>query len=268
MPSQKFNVPNINTKPYETFVCVGDNHGDLVDKSALDAFDAFLIKENPGIRIHLGDLLDLGAWRTGASQDDQSQGTNKDVDAGLEFLRMLKPQVFHLGNHDKRALEQRESYNGDRAECANNVCVRLFDQLTAIDCKEVHNYSVRGSDAKAVGLNRKGKLVTTHGFAAGTNATRTMAQICGRPGDVVIHGHTHDFHMVTIPHLEDAIVGVSSMCLMDINLADYALTRPATTRWANGWTHGVIENNTGLCKVWTAHRFAGKFIYSEGFNLI
>jgi hypothetical protein len=56
--------------------------------------------------------------------------------------------------------------------------------------------------------------------------------------------------------------------MMDINLAEYAITRPATTRWTNGWTYGVIEENTGLCKVWTAHRFNGKFITTTGFELI
>jgi hypothetical protein len=55
---------------------------------------------------------------------------------------------------------------------------------------------------------------------------------------------------------------------MDIGKADYALRRLATTKWCNGWLHGVIDESTGDCKVWTAHRFQGRFIYSTAYDLI
>lgn len=253
---------------YKTFCAVGDNHGHLVSGESQEALAVFLSKNPCDVRIHLGDLNDFGAWRSGASQADIEEGTEDDLKCGREFLRILKPTVFHYGNHDKRALEQMDSRVGDTAEAAQRAVRNVLDSLEAVGCKEIYSYKVIGENKNDVGMHRDGKLVTTHGFFCGANATRNTAGKLGRPGDVVIHGHTHDYHLVTIEHLEAPIVGVSAMCMMDINKAEYAITRPATTRWTNGWTYGVIEEKTGLCKVWTAHRFNGKFITTTGFELI
>lgn len=256
------------SKKYKTFIACGDNHGHLVDLHAQQSLEAFLKKNPCDIRIHLGDLNDFGAWRQGASKADQEEGTDADLKAGREFLRILRPTVFHYGNHDKRALEQMESRVGDTAECAERAVRNVIDSLDAIGCREIYSYKVVGKKKKDVNIHRVGRLVTTHSFWAGANATRNTAAKCGRPADVVIHGHTHDFHMVTIEHLEAPIVGISAMCMMDVDKADYALTRPATTRWTNGWVYGVIEESTGLCKAWTAHKFGGKFVITNGFELI
>jgi predicted phosphodiesterase len=256
------------SQKYTTFCAVGDNHGHLVDKHAQESLEVFLRKNPCEHRIHLGDLNDFGGWRTGASKADQEEGTQADLKAGREFLRILRPTVFHYGNHDKRALEQMESRIGDTAEAAERAVRNVLDSLQAVDCREIYSYKVIGPNKTDVNLHRQGKLVTTHGFFAGTNATRNTAAKLGRPGDVVIHGHTHDFNQVTIEHLEAPIVGISAMCMMNIDLADYALTRPATTRWTNGWCYGVIEERTGLCKVWTAHKFDGQFVITNGFELI
>jgi hypothetical protein len=172
------------------------------------------------------------------------------------------------GNHDIRAEEQMLSRNGDRRDNAMRAVQSYTDTLQEIGCKEFHRYSVKGKDSEGVNRFRVGKLTGTHGFKAGVAATRETARTLGRPGDVVIHGHTHDFSLCTIEHLEAAIVGVSAMCCMDINKADYALRRIATTKWCNGWLHGVIDEKTGDCKVWTAHRFQGKFICSTAYDLI
>ena len=256
------------SKKYKTFIAVGDNHGHLVDLHAQQALEQFLKKNPCDIRIHLGDLNDFGAWRTGSSKAEQEEGTDCDLQAGREFLRILRPTIFHYGNHDKRALEQMESRVGDTAECAERAVRSVLDSLDAVGCREIYSYKVVGPKKKDVNLHRHGKLVTTHGFNAGMNATRNTAAKLGRPGDVVIHGHTHDFHLVTIEHLEAPIVGVSAMCMMNVDLAEYSHTRPATTRWTNGWAYGVIEERTGLCKVWTAHKFLGKFVITTGFELL
>jgi hypothetical protein len=181
---------------------------------------------------------------------------------------VLKPTIFMQGNHDIRAEEQVLSRNGDRRENAMHAVQSYTDTLQAIGCKEFHRYAVKGKTTEGVNRFRVGKLTGTHGFKTGVAATRETARTLGRPGDVVIHGHTHDFSLCTIEHLEAAIVGVSAMCCMDINKADYALRRLATTKWVNGWLHGVIDEKTGDCKVWTAHRFQGKFICSTAYDLI
>ncbi len=251
------------------WVAAGDNHGQLVDGETQDALASFIGRWKPQLRIHTGDCFDFGAWRRGATPDEQEEGITEDLKHGNYFLRkVLKPTIFMQGNHDIRAEEQMLSRNGDRRENAMHAVQSYTDTLAEIGCKEFHRYSVKGKDSEGVNRFRVGKLTGTHGFKAGVAATRETARTLGRPGDVVIHGHTHDFSLCTIEHLEAAIVGVSAMCCMDINKADYALRRLATTKWCNGWLHGVIDEKTGDCKVWTAHRFQGKFICSTAYDLI
>jgi predicted phosphodiesterase len=251
------------------WVAAGDNHGQLVDGETQDALASFIGRWKPQLRIHTGDCFDFGAWRRGATPDEQEEGITDDLKHGNYFLRkVLKPTIFMQGNHDIRAEEQILSRNGDRRDNAMRAVQSYTDTLAEIGCKEFHRYSVKGKDAEGVNRFRVGKLTGTHGFKAGVAATRETARTLGRPGDVVIHGHTHDFSLCTIEHLEAAIVGVSAMCCMDINKADYALRRLATTKWCNGWLHGVIDEKTGDCKVWTAHRFQGKFICSTAYDLI
>ena len=251
------------------WVAAGDNHGQLVCEETQDALASFIGRWKPQLRIHTGDCFDFGAWRRGATPDEQEEGITDDLKHGNYFLRkVLKPTIFMQGNHDIRAEEQVLSRNGDRRDNAMRAVQSYTDTLAEIGCKEFHRYSVKGKDSEGVNRFRVGKLTGTHGFKAGVAATRETARTLGRPGDVVIHGHTHDFSLCTIEHLEAAIVGVSAMCCMDINKADYALRRLATTKWCNGWLHGVIDENTGDCKVWTAHRFQGKFICSTAYDLI
>lgn len=251
------------------WVAAGDNHGHHVCEETQDALGAFIGKWQPTLRIHLGDCFDFGAWRRGASPEDQEEGIAEDLKAGNYFIKkVLKPTIYLQGNHDIRAEEQMLSRNGDRRENAERAVRSYADALAEAGCREIHRYSVKGKSEADVNRFRVGKLTGCHGFRAGINATRETARTLGRPGDVVIHGHTHDFALCTIEHLEASIVGVSGMCLMDINKADYALRRLATTKWCNGWLHGVIDENTGDCKVWTAHRFQGKFICSTAYDLI
>jgi predicted phosphodiesterase len=241
----------------------------LVCEETQDALASFIGRWKPQLRIHTGDCFDFGAWRRGATPDEQEEGITDDLKHGNYFLRkVLKPTIFMQGNHDIRAEEQMLSRNGDRRDNAMRAVQSYTDTLAEIGCKEFHRYSVKGKDSEGVNRFRVGKLTGTHGFKAGVAATRETARTLGRPGDVVIHGHTHDFSLCTIEHLEAAIVGVSAMCCMDINKADYALRRLATTKWCNGWLHGVIDEKTGDCKVWTAHRFQGKFICSTAYDLI
>jgi predicted phosphodiesterase len=237
------------------WVAAGDNHGQLVCEETQDALASFIGRWRPQLRIHTGDCFDFGAWRRGATPDEQEEGITDDLKHGNYFLRkVLKPTIFMQGNHDIRAEEQMLSRNGDRRDNAMRAVQSYTDTLAEI--------------SEGVNRFRVGKLTGTHGFKAGVAATRETARTLGRPGDVVIHGHTHDFSLCTIEHLEAAIVGVSAMCCMDINKADYALRRLATTKWCNGWLHGVIDEKTGDCKVWTAHRFQGKFICSTAYDLI
>jgi predicted phosphodiesterase len=251
------------------FVAAGDNHGHLGCPDTTEALATFVGKWKPSVRIHLGDLNDFGAWRKGASPDEQEEGIDEDLKAGNYFLRkVLRPTIYVQGNHDIRAEEMMHSRNGDRADNARRAVQSVADTLAEVGCREVHRYSVKGKKSEDVNRFRIGKLTGTHGFRVGVNATRETARTLGRPGDVVLHGHTHDFSLCTIEHLEQPIVGISGMCCMDIDKADYALRRLATTKWCNGWLHGVIDESTGDCKVWTAHRFQGRFIYSTAYELI
>lgn len=251
------------------FVLAGDVHGHLQCGETVEALATFIGKWKPDVRGLMGDCFDFGAWRRGATPEDQEEGITQDLDAGCTFIRkVMRPTFFLQGNHDLRAEEMLHSRNGDRADNARRAVERITEALKDVGCREFYRYSVKGKEDKDVNHKRIGKLVCTHGFKAGVSATRETARTLGRPGDVVAHGHTHDFSLCTIEHLEQSIVGISSMCCMDITKADYALRRVATTKWVNGWLYGVIDERTGDCKVWTAHRFQGRFIYTTGYEVI
>jgi hypothetical protein len=87
---------------WDSFVIVGDTHGDMIDLKARKAFLAFCDDFKPKKRIHLGDAIDFRAWRRGASSADQADSMQKDYDAGIKFLQDFKPDVYTLGRSQGR----------------------------------------------------------------------------------------------------------------------------------------------------------------------
>jgi predicted phosphodiesterase len=256
-------------KKYTKFVVVGDNHGHHVSETSVDAFESFLNHFKPELRIHDGDNWDFGAWRKGASIEEQNERNDEDLAAGADFIKLLRPNVMLLGNHDQRAFDQLESDNVDRQKSALHAVEKMHEVLRQVNCKKVFEYKVKGPRERDVNFFKYKNLITTHGMYAGNqSATRRIAQTVGHPGCVVVHGHTHDFNIITLEHISGPIVGISSMMMADVNQLGYSLKRMATTRWTNGWVYGVIDELTGNVKAFTAHKFGTGFIITEDFKVI
>ena len=83
-------------KGWKKWMAVGCSHGDQIDPEARKAVLMFKERWKPDTTIHLGDFLDLAAFRSGAISDpnssDRAASISDDLSAGIDFLHELRPQ--------------------------------------------------------------------------------------------------------------------------------------------------------------------------------
>lgn len=75
------------TKKWKRWMAVGCSHGDQIDEEARKAALKFKERWKPDTTFHLGDFLDLAAFRTGAVNDpnssDRAASVSDDLSAGI-----------------------------------------------------------------------------------------------------------------------------------------------------------------------------------------
>ena len=241
---------------YETFIAVGDNHGDMVDPVAFDGMIAFLKDFKPKHRIHLGDCFDFRSIRRGVTANDREshESLKDDVMAGKEFISALRPTVFHYGNHEDR-LDQlmSGSPSGIVRDAAEKQDEEIRSYLRKRGCKTILPYHAD------LGIHRIGPITTCHGYTYGRNAIEEHASHYGVPGGAVIMGHIHRIGAINAKK-HGGVVGFSGGCMCKKKEMTYAKARLATSQWGLGWTYGIIEGNEW--KVWQAHRFNDGWIWT------
>jgi hypothetical protein len=123
---------------YQTFMCVGDNHGDKGDQVAFDGMREFIKDFRPKHRIHLGDCFDFRSIRRGVSTSDNEshESLREDVECGMEFISAMKPTAFLYGNHEDRLHQMMFG--------SNNGVVRDY----AYDLDQVIRKHLRKTDAR------------------------------------------------------------------------------------------------------------------------
>ncbi len=212
---------------HQKFVIAFDNHGDMADPEAVAAFKQFVADWKPDIRIHGGDCFDLRALRGGASVAERMEGMRTDVNAGVDFLRWFRPQVFLAGNHEKRIYKAIEQHpDGNMREHCINLMGDIMDALG--DC-----------DVKPWGKRRTYQLANyrvLHGYHSGVYSARQVAQAYGN----AIMGHVHTPGYYELPHI-DPTTGYTSGCLCLLDM-DYNDGQANTLRQRHGWVHGIIRN--------------------------
>lgn len=241
---------------YQTFIAVGDNHGDKVDPMAFDGMVAFLKDFKPQHRIHLGDCFDFRSIRrgVGASDRESHESLKEDVEMGFEFISALRPTVFHYGNHEDRLHQlMTGSSSGLIRDAAFDQDQKIKSFLRQNGCKKVLPYHAD------LGVHRIGPITTVHGYTCGKNAVDEQATHYGTPGGAVIMGHIHRIACVNAKK-HGGVVGFSGGCMCLKREMDYAKNRLATSQWGLGWTYGIIEGNEW--KVWQAHRFNDGWIWT------
>ena len=238
---------------FTRFMAVFDPHGDEIDPHASEAM--FNFKENywkPKIVIHGGDNFDFRAIRKKATEEERRDSMIEDYDAGMNFLKRLKPTYFLRGNHDERLWDLANEDRGVISDFAFKGCGEIEAELDKMGCHMLP-YD------KRKGVLRLGHLKIIHGYICGVTAARRTAQIYGS----VLMGHGHAIQQASIEGLEQR-TGMMAGCLCKLNL-DYMRASTGSLVWEHGFCFGIINEKTGHYFVNQARKIDGKWILPSEF---
>ena len=73
-----------------------DVHGDQQSKRACGVFFDFADVWRPDYRVMGGDLFDFRPLRKKASEDEKRESMRGDFEAGMEFLKRMRPTHYAL----------------------------------------------------------------------------------------------------------------------------------------------------------------------------
>jgi len=234
---------------YIRWMAVFDNHGSEADKSAVSAM--FKFKEEywkPHDTIHGGDNWNFAPLRIGASPEEKEQSMQKDLDAGMSFLKRLHPRYICYGNHDYRLWDLAETGKGvigDYAQIGVNLIERELDKL---GCKTLPYDSRHGI------LKYANNLSISHGYYHNENAAASMALSYGN----IVFGHKHAFLNFRLKSLDERI-GQGVGCLCDLNMK-FEHARTSKLNKEHGWVYGIKNTKTNMAHYWLARKIDGKWI--------
>lgn len=231
-----------------------DNHGDMVDKEAVEKFLQFCKDWGPKYKIHGGDGMDLRCYRKGASQDEKADGIRRDVQAHLLFLDAYKPNIFIEGNHDDRLREIAEfgKETSRETEIASDLQQKLDD-----------NYRKRGLTVIRYGVERdwwqapEGGPKFCHGKHHNMHIARAHYDTYEGP---VVHGHGH--RPDTYQGASGQALSVPALCRIWDNR--YDAKNPGKKKQRNGWAYGYINSKTGRGEGWIVKKEGGEWISPTG----
>lgn len=210
-----------------------DPHGNKIDPATRDAAlrhrDAF----KPDMVIHGGDNFDFAALRKGASSSEANESVRADVEAGVKFLRDFAPDVFLMGNHDRRVVETAaEHADGKVRDYCKDIHEQIMDECASLRC-EVYAHDVFD------GVFKWGGYSWIHNF----NSPKHLAYQMGMQFGNSIGGHAHRFEECH-PDREDRPSAYLCGCMMNIREAKYARHKTGIYRWQNGWMYGwMFDDN-------------------------
>ena len=217
----------------QKFVFASDLHGDQQDSLTVEKLFKFLDIWQPDKVIFGGDLFDFRNIRKNAGAAEKSASTVADVEAGLDFLKKFKPNVFLLGNHDKRLWDVAEyDKHGIVRDYARQGVKHIQARCRSLRCKIIEYKADKG-------YFDFGKLRFLHGFATGIYATKKHAEIYSPEAGCVLHGHTHAISHHVIPRINGG-QGPALVCLAKFDMS-YNVSQPARLVHKHGWAYGWIE---------------------------
>lgn len=212
------------------FLCVGCSHGDLADPKALAAVIDFKARWKPDFVAHLGDFIDMAAFRTGAKGNgDEAEPIEPDFQAGMDFLQELKPHIVICGNHEDRLWNLRSHPNAIVATLAARIVGNIQDTCKAIKAKLIpYDYKAH---------YRLGDFKLMHGKFYNEMALRDHAEAYGN----CIIAHTHKAGLMR-GRRDDNPVCIGVGTLTKVENMDYAKNRRATLGWSQGLAFGVYDD--------------------------
>jgi hypothetical protein len=228
-------------KGWKKWMAVGCSHGDQIDPEARKAVLTFKDRWKPDTTIHLGDFLDLAAFRSGAISDpnssDRAASISDDLSAGIDFLHELRPQHILYGNHEARLYKLASSPNALAAHAAT-LTIQAIEK-TAKELKaKLYPYHIRS-------FYELGGTKFLHGYMYNVQAIRDHAETYGQ----CVLAHLHRVGWERARTLD----GASGYCTGMLARFDmeYASTRRATFAWSQGFAYGYYKDNSiniNLCE--------------------
>ena len=237
------------TKKWKKWMAVGCSHGDQVDPEARKAVLTFKErwKPEPSATFHLGDFLDLAAFRTGAVNDpnaaDRAASVSDDLSAGIDFLHELRPQHILFGNHEARLYKLAASPNALAAHASTLTITAIEDAAKKLKAK-LYPYHIRS-------YAELGGAKFLHGAMYNVQAIRDH---CESFGSDIVMAHLHRVGSERARTLK----GSTGYCVGMLARFDmeYASTRRATLAWSQGFAYGHYTDNSitvNLCERKNCH---------------
>lgn len=229
----KSRKPPAATRPWRRWMALSCNHGIYGLPAAEQTVLQFVRDYRPHLRIHLGDNWDTTAWRAGARNTrDEGADVAADWCRGAEFLGAYRPQLFFAGNHEHR-IQRYLEHPSALLRAAAVGWVRDYDALMRRIGAECVPYHI------LTGWRLIGGAAFGHGYMFNEHAARDHAEMLGR---TCVIGHLHTVASQPARVLGGP-VGHCVGCLADIMRLDYAASRRAVLRWANGFAFGEYCDN-------------------------
>ena len=219
----------IDKSRWVKLVIVADNHGNMIDEQTENSLFKVVDALKPDLRIHLGDFLNLNAWRDGATPEERRESLKDDIDAGIRFLNEYRPNVMTMGNHDYRLWKKAREGNADTREYAEEQIEKVTNCLNKHKTK-TFAWGVRRGVYEIAGQRM------IHGYSAGITATATMGAKYGR----CVHGHNHTGDIVWLPTYDGGFAqSCPSMC--DNNKMEYQLGQVASFKHISGFALAIAD---------------------------
>lgn len=223
-------------------MAVSCSHGHLADAKATRAALEFKKRWKPDLTLHLGDAIDLAALRAGAMRNpdagDRAANISEDFRAGLNFLRLLEPQVFLVGNHEFRLYEHQYSPNAIVSHCATSALAELHQHLKDLRCQRI-DYDIER------GWKDVGGTLFGHGFMYSAQAVRDHVESLRKP---IVIGHLHRVDRQSGRSI-GAPVGWTIGCLANIGAMGYARRNRSTLAWQHGIAWGEYNDHNCIVNV-------------------
>lgn len=245
--SRKTLHPVSYTPKRRRLMAVGCSHGALIDPIAEEACYKFRDRWKPDDVVHLGDFIDTGIWRGGASAGIGIEvDAEKDVEAGFRFLRQLGATHLCMGNHDERPYRYLEDRDPIKRMAAERAVLGMEYDLQKLGVTVLKRYAVHD-------YLEFGPAKAAHGWYYNENCARDHAESHG----TIIFAHAHTTMMMKGRRIDNP-TGFCVGTLSRVPAHNYAKGRRKTLSWAQGilwaeyndkeftgWIHENGQNLTG-----------------------
>lgn len=225
-------------------MAVSCSHGTDLNPDARDEIMRIKAEHKPHITLHLGDWMDATAFMRSANETERGQSIIDDCEAGIDFLKELKPKVLFCGNHDDRLWRDANHVNGIRRDCAQLVIGKIESFCSVINARLMPYTGA----IDTIGWLKTGAVVWGHGIMYNENAARDHAEAFATHGRYVVFGHTHRVTIQAGRTMEPTI-GYSIGCLCDKPSMQYAKGRRATMAWQHAVLIGEITEDEAWLNV-------------------